>query len=70
MASEWSELASKHWVVGGILVSLLWFFAGKLSLSNGRPDAALFWQSHNSNAVLLDDRRETVAGSHLPCWLP
>jgi hypothetical protein len=45
MPSEWSQFAKQHWVVGGILVSLLWFFAGKQSLSNGKPDAAIFWQS-------------------------
>jgi hypothetical protein len=45
MLSEWSQFARQHWVIGGILISLLWFFAGKQSLSNGRPDAAKFWQT-------------------------
>lgn len=45
MLSEWTQFAQRHWVVGGIFASLLWFFAGKQSLSNGRPDAAIFWQS-------------------------
>jgi hypothetical protein len=26
-------------------MSLLWFFAGKQSLANKRPDAAIFWLS-------------------------
>jgi hypothetical protein len=34
MPSEWWQLARQHWVIGGILVSLLWFLAGKQSLSN------------------------------------
>ncbi len=45
MSNEWSQLARQHWVIGGILVSLVWFFAGKQSLSNGKPDAAIFWQA-------------------------
>jgi hypothetical protein len=53
MPSEWSQFARQHWVIGGILVSLLWFFAGKQSLSNGRPDAALFWQSVGVIIILI-----------------
>jgi hypothetical protein len=29
-----SDLAAKHWFMGGIGVSLMWFAAGKQSLSN------------------------------------
>jgi hypothetical protein len=43
--STLSDFAAKHWVVGGIGVSLLWFVAGRQSLSNRRPDAAIFWQA-------------------------
>jgi hypothetical protein len=39
-----SNLAAKYWFVGGIRVSLLWFAAGRQSLSNRRPDAAIGWQ--------------------------
>lgn len=39
-----STFAAQHWVVGGIAVSLLWFAAGRQSLSNRRPDAAIGWQ--------------------------
>jgi len=53
MPSEWSQFFKQHWVLGGILVSLLWFFAGKQSLSNGRPDAALFWQSVGVIIILI-----------------
>jgi hypothetical protein len=45
MPSDWMQFARQHWVIGGILTSLLWFLAGKQSLSNGRADAAMFWQS-------------------------
>lgn len=45
MLSEWSQIAERHWIVGGTLASLLWFFAARQSLSNRRPDAAIFWQS-------------------------
>ena len=43
--STLSNLVAKHWLIGGIAVSLLWFIAGTQSLSNRRPDAAIFWQS-------------------------
>jgi hypothetical protein len=53
MVSEWLQLARQHWVVGGILVSLLWFLAGKQSLSNRRPDAAIFWQGVGAIIILI-----------------
>jgi hypothetical protein len=40
-----SNLAAKYWFVGGIGVSLLWFVAGKQSLSNRKPDAPIGWQA-------------------------
>jgi hypothetical protein len=40
-----SELAARYWYVGGIGVSLIWFAAGKQSLSNKRSDAAIGWQA-------------------------
>jgi len=40
-----SDFAVKHWLIGGIAVSLLWFLAGRQSVSNRRPDAAIFWQA-------------------------
>jgi hypothetical protein len=43
--STLSDFAAKHWVIGGIGVSLLWFVAGRQSLSNRRRDAAIFWQA-------------------------
>jgi hypothetical protein len=45
MTNELTQFAQRHWVLGGIFVSLLWFLAGKQSLSNGRPSAAVLWQS-------------------------
>jgi len=53
MPSELSQLARQHWVIGGIFVSLLWFFAGKQSLSNGRADAAIFWQSVGAIIIVI-----------------
>lgn len=43
--STLSDLTAKHWLIGGIAVSLLWFLAGRQSVSNRRSDAAIFWQS-------------------------
>ena len=43
--STLSDFAAKHWLLGGIAVSLLWFFAGKQSLSNRGSGAAIGWQS-------------------------
>jgi hypothetical protein len=42
--STFSGFAAKHWIVGGIAVSLLWFLAGRQFLSNRRHDAAIGWQ--------------------------
>ncbi len=42
--SEWSQFAERHWIAGGVLASLLWFIAGKQSLSNKHRDYAMFWQ--------------------------
>jgi hypothetical protein len=52
-SSEWAQFAERHWIVGGILTSLLWFFAGKQSLSNGRAHAAIFWQGMGMIIVLI-----------------
>ena len=40
-----SNLAAKDWLIGGIAVSLIWFIAGRQSLSNRRADTAIFWQA-------------------------
>jgi hypothetical protein len=53
MRSEWRQFAEQHWVIGGILVSLLWFLAGKQSLSNGKPAAAIFWQGVGAIVILI-----------------
>jgi hypothetical protein len=42
--SEWSQFAEQHWVVGGIVASLMWFLAGRQTLAKGKPDAAIAWQ--------------------------
>ena len=42
--SGWSQFAEQHWIVGGMLASLLWFLAGRQSLGNRQPRYALLWQ--------------------------
>ena len=42
--TEWLPFAQQHWIFGGILASLLWFLAGRQSLSNRQPGYAAFWQ--------------------------
>ena len=32
---------------------MLWFFAGKQSLSNGKPDAAIFWQAIGAVIIVI-----------------
>lgn len=39
------NLATKCWLIGGIAVSLLLYFAGRQSLSNRRAEAAILWQA-------------------------
>jgi hypothetical protein len=41
-------------VLGGIGASLLWFIAGRQSLSNRKPDAAVGWQSVAVIIILID----------------
>jgi hypothetical protein len=48
-----SDFATKHWVLGGIAASLLWFLAGKQSLSNRKSNAAIGWQSVAVMIVLI-----------------
>jgi hypothetical protein len=45
MPSGLSQFAHEHWIVGGILASLLWFAAGQQSFANRKPDFAMLWQS-------------------------
>ena len=42
--SKWSQFAQQHWVIGGILASVLWFLAGRQSLTNRQRGYALFWR--------------------------
>lgn len=39
-----SDFAAKHWVLGGIVASLLWFVGGRQYLSNRQSTAAIGWQ--------------------------
>jgi hypothetical protein len=45
VVSGWSQFAQQHWVIGGLVASLLWFFAGRQSFSNRKADFAMLWQS-------------------------
>jgi hypothetical protein len=44
---------SGHWVIGGILSSLIWFAAGKQSLKNGHPNSALTWDCGAVLTILI-----------------
>jgi uncharacterized membrane protein len=43
LESSWTDFAARHWVIGGIVASLAWFFAGRQSLSNKNMNGALAW---------------------------
>lgn len=53
MPSGLSQFAGQHWVVGGILTSLLWSVAGKQSHSNRKADLAMLWQGVGILVVLV-----------------
>jgi len=61
MLTDWREFAAQHWVVGGILTSLM-VSCGKQSFSNGKPNAAIGWQCL---AVLIILIRSGVEGEWL-----
>jgi len=44
VSHERSEFAQRHWIAGGILLSLLWFVAGKQSFAHGKADNAMLFQ--------------------------
>jgi hypothetical protein len=44
LRSTWSDFFAPHWVIGGIIASLAWFFAGQQSFSNKNLDMAIAWQ--------------------------
>jgi len=44
-ASGLTGLMTTHWVVGGIIASLIWFIAGHQSSINKKPQLALAWLS-------------------------
>jgi len=44
LIESFSSFASRHWIVGGLATSLLWFAAGKQSLSNNKAEFAQVWQ--------------------------
>jgi hypothetical protein len=53
LQSTWTDLLAGHWVIGGILSSLVWFFAGRQSLSNNSVDSAIGWQSGAVITILI-----------------
>jgi hypothetical protein len=55
-----SDLAAKYWFLGGVAVSLIWFAAGRQSLSNKRPDAAIGWQAIAVIIALIVSGRSMV----------
>jgi hypothetical protein len=40
----WSEFAAKHWPLGGIATSLLWFVAGQQFVQDKKLNIAILWQ--------------------------
>lgn len=43
--SEFWKFLTEHPEVAGIGSSLIWFMAGRQSISNGKPENAIFWES-------------------------
>jgi hypothetical protein len=60
-----SNPAAKYWFVCGVAVSLLWFAAGRQSLSNRRPDAAIGWQVIAVIITLIVCGRSAFEGQRL-----
>ena len=50
--NQLSAFAERHWIVGSFLTSLFWFAAGKQSFSNGKSQAAIFWQGIGALIIL------------------
>jgi hypothetical protein len=46
-----SQFAERHWIIGGILTSLLWFFAGFSNMK--KSESVIFWQSIAVIIVLI-----------------
>lgn len=44
LEGTWSDFAARHWMIGGILTSLLWFLAGRPSPTDKDGDPAIAWQ--------------------------
>jgi hypothetical protein len=42
--ADWLQFAQKQWIFGGVVASLLWFLAGRQSLSDRQAGYAAFWQ--------------------------
>jgi hypothetical protein len=65
IANAMSEFAAKHWVIGGIAVSLAWFLAGQQSSSDNNPDGAIAWQCVAVMLILAVGGRAAVKGEWL-----
>jgi hypothetical protein len=48
-----TDLLAGHWVIGGIVSSLVWFFAGQQSLSNNKVNSAIGWQCGAVLTILI-----------------
>src|ERR1700694_824164 len=53
LQSTWSDFFATHWVIGGIVSSLVWFLAGRQSFSNKNLDAAIGWQCGAVLTILI-----------------
>lgn len=40
----WSDFLTRHWLIGGVTASFLWFFADRQPFSNKKTDTAIAFQ--------------------------
>jgi hypothetical protein len=62
---SFSEFAARHWVIGGIAASLLWFVTGRQSFSRRHADVAIGEQCVAVLIVLIVGGWAAVKGQWL-----
>jgi hypothetical protein len=65
MPSGWSQFAERHWIMGGIVASLLWFLGGRQSFAKNNRDAAIGWQCVSVLIILIVGGWTVVEGEWL-----
>jgi hypothetical protein len=61
----WSDFATRHWVIGGIMTSLLWFLVGRRSAPDKHGDATVVWQCVGVLIMIVLCVRAAVKGEWL-----